>query len=196
MVALPSAYCLPPTATVIRIFTTLALFALLMMAAALLLGLYLGDIHGVRNPEVLNLATVHRLLGISAALVVVLVDSIVVTYFIGTSRWCKEVVETYELDLQLLRRSVALKRSTFPWAFLSMMTVVAVGALGAAADPSTLRAGTENWVTIHLIGALIGWALIALSFYIQGQRIAAHHAVIEEIVAEVRRIRMERGLEV
>ena len=29
---------------------------------------------------------------------VVLVESVVVTYFIGTSRWCKEVVETYRLD--------------------------------------------------------------------------------------------------
>jgi hypothetical protein len=181
---------------VIRIFTSLALFALAMMATALMLGLFLGDIHGTRDPNVLKLATVHRLLGVAAALVVVLVNSIVVTYFIGTSRWCKEVIETYDLDRQLHRRSVTLKRRTFPWAFLNMMTVVAVGALGAAADPSTLRAGTENWVTPHLIGAVVGWAIIAVSFYIQGQAIAAHHAVIEEIVAEVRRIRIERGLEV
>ena len=46
------------------------------------------------------------------------------------------------------------------------------------------------------VGALIGWAIIAVSFYVQGQGIAAHHAVIEEIVAEVRRIRIERGLEI
>ncbi len=167
-----------------------------MMAAALLLGLYLGDIHGERDPQVLKLATDHRLLGVAAALVIVLVDSIVVTYFIGTSRWCKEVVETYDLDRQLLRRSILLKRAAFPWAFLSMLAVIGVGALGAAADPSTLRVGTENWVTAHLIGAVLGWAFIALSFYMQGQKIAAHHAVIDEIVAEVRRIRIARGLDV
>ena len=38
------------------------------------------------------------LTGTSAALAVVFVHSIAVTYFIGTSRWCKEVTETYQLD--------------------------------------------------------------------------------------------------
>ena len=34
-------------------------------------------------------ATWHRLFGILAALVALLVNSISVTYFIGTSRWCQ-----------------------------------------------------------------------------------------------------------
>jgi hypothetical protein len=181
---------------VARIFTSLAFFAIVLMGAALCLGFFVGDLHGVRNPETLRWATVHRLMGVAAALTVVLVNSIVVTYFIGTSRWCKEVVETYELNPELLRRSVILKRRTFPWALISMLTVVAVGALGAAADPATLRQGTELWVTPHLIGALVGVSFIAFAFFIQAQRIAEHHAVIESIVAEVRRIRQERGLEV
>jgi hypothetical protein len=180
----------------IRIFITLALFALLMMLAALVLGLYLGDIHGLQDPDKLRWAMVHRLLGMGAALAVVLVDSIVVTYFIGTSRWCKEVVETYRLEEEFVRRSVMLKRRTFPWALLSMLTVVVVGALGAAADPMSGRPGTENWVNVHLLGAFAGLAFIAVSFFFQAQNIAAHHAVINDIVAQVRRIRIERGLEV
>ena len=44
------------------------------------------------------MATIHRLTGMAAALGVVFVESVVVTYFIGTSRWCKEVSETYQLD--------------------------------------------------------------------------------------------------
>jgi hypothetical protein len=47
-----------------------------------------------------------------------------------------------------------------------------------------------------LTGALAGVCFIAVSFYLQGQNIAAHHTVINDIVAEVRRIRQERGLEV
>lgn len=180
----------------VRIFTTLALLSLLAMIAALCIGLYLGDIHSVTNPDTLRWAMVHRLLGMGAALMVVLVDSIVVTYFIGTSRWCKEVVDTYKLDASLLQRSVVLKRRTFPWALASMLVVVCVGALGGAADPMSGRAGTENWVNIHLIGAWVGVSFIAVSFFFQGQYIAAHHIVIEDIVAEVRRIRQERGLEV
>ena len=94
----------------IRIFISLAVFALLMMAASLCLGLYLGDIHNVRDTDTLHLATVHRLLGLAAAIVVVLANSITVTYFVGTGRWCKEVSEAYELDPQFVRRSAKIKR--------------------------------------------------------------------------------------
>ena len=62
----------------------------------------------------LQAATVHRLMGVATAMVVVLVNSIAVTYFIGTGRWCKEVVETYRLDSDLVRRSSAFKRGPFP----------------------------------------------------------------------------------
>jgi hypothetical protein len=180
----------------IRIFSTLAITAVLLMAAALLLGLYVGDIHGTQDADVLRWAMVHRLVGLVAALVVVLVNSIVMTYFIGTSRWCKEVTETYRLDPRNLERSVRLKRGTFPWAVLSMLAVVGVGALGAAADPATLREGTEFWVTPHLVGAFAGLMFVTFAFFMEAARIAAHHAVIEDIVAEVRRIRQERGLQV
>jgi hypothetical protein len=182
--------------TVTRIFASLALFAILLMATALILGLFVGDIHGTQDLQRLGWARVHRLLGLASAVVVVLVDSIVVTYFIGTSRWCKEVSEAYELGNDFVGRSGTLKRRTFPWALLSMLAVVAVGALGAAADPATLRPGSENWVIVHLTGALAGFAFIALAFFIQGQRIAANHEVIEAVMAQVRRIRREHGLEV
>jgi len=49
---------------------------------------------------------------------------------------------------------------------------------------------------VHLIGALGGFAFIALVIFIQGQRIAANHEVIEAVMAQVRRIRRERGLDV
>jgi hypothetical protein len=77
-----------------------------------------------------------------------------------------------------------------------MLVVVAVGALGAAADPATRRLGTEHWVTPHLLGAFAGLAFVAYAYFMEAGRIAAHHGVIDEIVAEVRRIREERGLPV
>jgi hypothetical protein len=180
----------------IRIFTTLAIVAVLLMATALLLGLNVGNLYDSPDADTRNWATVHRLVGLGTALVVVLVNSIVMTYFIGTSRWCKEVSETYGLDSQYVRRSTQLKRRAFPWAVLSMLTVIAVGSLGAAADPATRRLGTEFWTTPHLIGAFAGLIFVTFAFFMEGGRIAAHHAVIEEIMAEVRRIRQERGLQV
>jgi hypothetical protein len=186
----------------IRIFTTLALLAVAVLLVTLSVGLYIGDLHNsnLRNspelPKLVNLAIIHKMFGLGSALVVVFVNSIVVTYFVGTSRWCKEVVETYSLDRELLRRSIILKRRTFPWAVLSMVTAVAISALGAAADPGRLQPGTENWVYPHLIGALVGVGFIVWTFIIEAQRIHAHHAVITDILGEVKRIRTERGLEV
>lgn len=167
-----------------------------MMAAALVLGLSVGDLRQAPSDETLRWATVHRLTGVAAALVAVLVNSIVVTYFIGTSRWCKEVAETYELDRALVARSNRLKRRTFPWAVVGMLTVVGVIALGGAADPATGRAGTENWVTPHMLGAFTGLMLVAWTFWIEWQNIAANQLVIADVMSEVRRIRAERGLEV
>ncbi len=179
-----------------RIFTTLAWFALVLTAATLVLGLSIEDLHTDQSPEMLRWATVHRLAGIASALAVVLVNSIVVTYFIGTSRWCKEVCEAYSLDNGLIRRSTSLKRRTFPWAVLGMLTVVGVIALGAAADPATGLPHTRDWVTPHLLGALAGVTFIAWVFFVEWKNIDANHALIADVLEHVRRIRVERGLEV
>lgn len=140
-------------------------------------------------------AVVHILFGVAAALVAVLVNSIGVTYFVGTSRWVREVVETYDFPRQWIAASDAIKRRTFPWAVLGMLTAVGIIALGAAAHPGTIRAGTAAWVTPHLIGAILGTALIAYAYYVQSDRIRANYELIERIVAEVRHVRREKGLD-
>ena len=175
---------------------TLAWFALVMMGATLIVGLSIGDLHTEHTEEMLRWATVHRLAGVATALAVVLVNSIVVTYFIGTSRWCKEVCETYGLDVSLIRRSTRLKRRTFPWAVMGMLAVVGVIALGGAADPATGMPHTRDWVTPHLLGAMTGLLFIAWAFFVEWKYIEANHVVIADVLAEVRRIRLERGLEV
>lgn len=179
-----------------RIFLALAVFALVCLAATMLLGLSLGDIRHDTSAEVQRWGTMHRLVGVATGLATVLVNSISVTYFIGTSRWCKEVAETYGLDPEWVRRGNALKRQTFPWALASMLAVLGIIALGGAADPATGRATSESWAIWHLLGALAGFALIATSFVAQWINIAANHELIEQVLAEVRRIRQERGLEV
>jgi len=180
---------------VTRIFTILAWLAILMVAANLILGLSLGDLRQL-DPAVLRWATVHRLLGVAAALAVVFANSIVVTYFIGTSRWTKEVVETYSLDLDFVRRTTALKRRTFPWATLSMLAIVGVIALGGAADPASGKPGTERWITPHLIGSIAGLAFVAWASVVEWNNIYQNQQAIHDILAEVRRIRQERGWEV
>jgi hypothetical protein len=139
--------------------------------------------------------TLHMLLGIASALVTVLVHSIAITYFIGTSRWCKEVCETYGLPSELAERSTHLKRKTFPWALTGIFCIIGIMVLGAAADPLGANAGRSyQFVLPHYLAAMAGLAIIALAFWIEIIRIAENYAVIEEILGEVRRIRAENNL--
>ncbi|RLS69569.1 MAG: hypothetical protein DWI01_08190 [Planctomycetota bacterium] len=179
-----------------RVYSRAAMFAVALMLATALLGLWIGDLHGQTDRAVLRWGTVHRLSGVFAALMVVLVNSMAVTYFIGTGRWCREVVETYGLSAALTQRAKAIKRAAFPGSVIGMLAVVGIVALGGAADPATGRPGTQNWVTPHLVGAMALAALIAWCFQSQLPRIRRQQALIEEVLDEVRVIRRDRGLDV
>ena len=178
-----------------RIFTTLALLSLGLFAAATVLGLLIGDLYDHPDESVLRTRGVHMLTGTAAALAVVFVHSIVVTYFIGTSRWCKEVTQTYRLDSGLLMRSNGLKRKTFPWCVLGMLTVVFVGALGAASDPGTGRPDTASMANFHLAAAFAGLALVGWTYYRAWLNIVDNQTIINQIVVMVQQIRQQRGLD-
>jgi hypothetical protein len=217
----------------VRIFSVLAVLAVVLLSANFLVGLWAGDFNAaaqakrsaqqrlVETQNELRLSrqksspdldrarsdyaaadaqfqsprarmTIHMLLGAGGSLVAILVNCITITYFIGTSRWCKEVCETYRLPPQLAQESTLLKRSTFPWAVLGVVSVIAVVALGAAADPSGANfSRSAQFVTPHYAAAIITILVVAGSFWIQINRIAANYAVIEAILSEVRRVRGE-----
>ena len=181
----------------IRIFFTLACLSVTLLITALMIGLTMGDLYAKPSPadETLHWATVHRLTGIAAALGVVFVESVVVTYFIGTSRWVREVVETYRFDPAPIVASNRLKRRTFPWALAGMLAVVGIIALGGAADPATMRPNTQAWADWHLWGAFLGIAFVAWTYLIAWNNIVANHAIIQQLVAEVGRVRREHGIE-
>ena len=182
-----------------RIFTTLALLSLGLFLASIVLGLSIGDLYDFADMELweetVKMRRMHMLTGVAAALAVVLVHSVVVTYFVGTSRWCKEVTETYRLGPDSLLKSNRLKRKTFPWCVTGMLTVVGVGALGAASDPGTGREGTAMMANYHLAAALIGLTLVAWTYFRAWTNIVDNQLVIEEIVAKVHEIRKARGLD-
>jgi hypothetical protein len=178
-----------------RIFPTLAATSLGLFLVAVVLGLCIGDLYHDIDSTTFKLRGIHMLTGTAAALAVVFVHSIAVTYFIGTSRWCKEVTETYQLEPDSLRRSTQLKRKTFPWSVLGMLTVVVVGALGAASDPGTGRPDTASWAGVHQIAAFTGLALIAWTYYRAWLNIVSNQAVIQGIVDAVAQIRQARGLD-
>lgn len=138
----------------------------------------------------------HWLSGVAAAIAVLLANSIVVTYFIGTNRWCKEVVDAYSLDRGYAAQSTGLKRRAFPWALLGMLCVIGVAVLGGLADPRISVGGEIDWPTWHFLAALTAIAVIVVAFYVQWTYVAEHHAIIGCVMRDVERIRMERGLPV
>ena len=141
-------------------------------------------------------ATIHVLLGVLASLVTILVSSIAVTYFIGTNRWCKEVVTAYGMKDDIVQRSNALKRRSFPPALATMLLVLSVAIVGAAADPGTLRANTAEWIIPHRLSSLAGIIAIAFCLWLQVRYLAANHVIIQEVLEKVQRQRRDRGLDV
>lgn len=180
-----------------RILATLASLSLLLLAAALVLGLAIGDLYERPYPGLATsrLKSIHFLTGVAAALMVVFVESVIVTYFIGTSRWCKEVVETFRFDTDYIRHSNRLKRRTFPWALAGMLAVVGIIALGAASDPATGRQGTADWVPWHLAAAMAGIALVAWTYFAAWNNVLAQHAIIQALVEKVAEARRRQGLD-
>ncbi|MEZ6113193.1 MAG: hypothetical protein R3C99_19600 [Pirellulaceae bacterium] len=137
----------------------------------------------------------HFMFGVFAGLVTLLVNAVAVTYFIGTSRWCREVVDAYGIDDSPADESVRLKRRTFPWAVTGMLTMVAIAALGAASDPTGSVPNSQNWVMVHRIVAIVGTAIIGWAFWNQAHNVKTNHGLIELILADVRRVRRDRGME-
>ncbi|MEM9660039.1 MAG: hypothetical protein AAF961_16870 [Planctomycetota bacterium] len=178
-----------------RIFPTLASLSLMLFVGAVVMGLSIGDLYDSPTEATLAWRGRHMLLGTAAALAVVFVECVVVTYFIGTSRWCKEVTEAYRLDAKHVVASNRLKRSAFPCCVTGMLAVVGIGALGAASDPGTDLPHTEATATYHLAAALGGACLIGWTYYRSWLSIVGNQEVIQRIVAEVRRIRRQRGLD-
>lgn len=140
--------------------------------------------------------TVHFLLGVLAALVTVLVNSVSVTYFIGTTRWCREVVEEYGLDPASFEQSRALKRSTYPWALAGVFVMLLIICLGAAADPAASGKASAHWVTPHFMGAILGTAAIAWAFWVQIGTVGKNFEIIQDILSQVNTIRRQQNLEV
>ena len=139
---------------------------------------------------------VHTMLGLLISLMGVLINCLSVTYFIGTGRWCKEVVLAYGLDDALERESTRWKRKSFPWALTGVLTTLAMAATGAAADPGTLMRNTEQLVVPHAIVSIGGTILLAVALFRQRHYLVHNQQLIEQIVSRVRGIRTDRGLPV
>lgn len=184
-----------------RIITSLASFTLLLMMIALGVGLTLhsADLRNVASESALSWYRTHFMLGVGVGIAVVLVNSLVMTYFIGTSRWCKEVVETYALDRGFIASSNRAKRAAFPYALANMLIILGVLVLGGAADPSSnvklSSPGGLSWAQWHLVAAVTAMIAIATGYMALWRAVVENQRIVDGVMAEVHRIRRERRLD-
>jgi len=153
----------------------------------------LSEAHDAFQP-IKRRAGFHILLGMISALTTVLVSSVSVTYFVGTSRWCKEVVEAYGLDPELAERSNQLKRRSFPLSVVSMVTMMLLVATGGlVASPDTFREIAASVVPAHQILAFTATAFVAFAFVQQMRLVGANYAVIQAITDQAQAMKAKTG---
>ena len=79
-----------------------------------------------------------------------------------------------------------------------MLLILIIVATGGASDPAaSLKfepVGGLSWANFHLMAAVVGTTLIGLAFFVLWSNLITNGKIIAEIVAEVQRIRQEKGL--
>lgn len=185
-----------------RIFLTLAVLANVTMLIALILGLQVGDPmqNGGLDAEVNARIGTHILIGLGALTGTMMVHALLFTYFMGTGRWLEETSAAYQLSPEWYQRSQKLKYRILPGILGSVLMVIATGSLGAVADPATAVSlepvfGISDSM-LHLAMAYSTWLVTLIINFTQFVAIARNSAIIEGVLAEVRRIRIEHGLPV
>ena len=182
-----------------RIFTTLALCSTAVLVAALWLGLDIGDAR-VRESAVQSRVTVHFLAGVAALVFAVLVHTLVITYFMGTGRWLQETCAAYRLGKDWQTRSRDLKWRLYPAVVASLLALIATGAFGGAADPASAVGfrgiGPLSAAQVHLCVAIAALLLNGVVNMMEYVALRRNGMLVSEVLADVRRIRIERGLEV
>jgi hypothetical protein len=184
---------------VVRIFLPLAFVSTASLLVAMGLGLAIDD-PKVRSEAVQAGVQYHFLAALAALVFATLVHAIVLTYFMGTGRWLEETSSAYRLDPRLHARSQTIKYRTIPFMVLCFVMLIVTGAFGAAADPaSPMQAkgwGGYSAGTIHLILACSTIAANLFVNWLEFRALEQNGDLIDEALAEVRRIRLEKGLAV
>lgn len=175
-----------------RIFLTLSAIANASLLLAFGFGWCIDDPASLA-PAARNVVTWHFLTALAAALLVLLVHAVTLTYFMGTGRWLEETCEAYRLGDAARAENIRLKYRAIPGMILCIGLVIATGALGAVADPAA-NMQLSYASSLHLAAAVITVAANLLISWIEFDAIARNGALVEQIVAEVNRIRADHGL--
>ena len=183
----------------VRIFLPLAFLSTVALVVAMVLGLSIDD---PRVPTAAVQAGVqyHFLVALAALCFATLVHAIVLTYFMGTGRWIEETSNAYRLGPVLYEQSKSIKYRAVPAMVVAFVLLLMTGALGAAADPASPMQ-SSGWLglsaaTLHLSAAIFTVLANVAVNYLEFTALERNGEIVEQVLAEVRRIRVEKGLAV
>lgn len=176
-----------------RIFLTLAIIANIGLGVAVWYGLGVRD-QAAELAAVKHSVSMHLLIALGASLLVLMLHAVVLTYFMGTGRWVEDTATAYKLDERFRRQNIRMKYRAIPGMVACMLLIILTGAFGASADPLP-KADASMTSTIHFTLAITTVFLNLLVSAIEYQAITTNGRVVAEVVAEVKRIRKERGLD-
>ena len=182
-----------------RIFLSLVTVGMLLLGAAFWLGLDVGDLH-VASDHTRKTLSLHLLVSVAALIFAALVHAVLLTYFMGTSRWLEETAAAYKLEPRWVDENRALKYRTIPWLAFCLALLIAnipLGALSVDSGDWTLPAlGTVSRSHVHLVFAVLTVVVNLAVNVLEYRAIRRNGQLIAEVVAEVRHIREAHGLSV
>ena len=168
------------------------------MVIAYVLGLGIGD-PTQSSRLVQGRVSYHMLTGLGGLLFAMLVHAIVFTYFMGTGRWMEETTLAYKLSKDPYQRNQKLKGRATGFVVVCFLLAVATGALGGTADPASSAYfqgyGGLSSGNIHMLCALSNWGINLAAFAWYFSALTENSSLVNGILADVRRIRQERGLD-
>jgi hypothetical protein len=176
-----------------RIFLVQAIFGNALLVGAFALGWMISDA-GSLAPEARAEVNRHMFVSLGAAILVLLVHAVALTYFMGTGRWIEETCEAYSLGTEQRKRNIRLKYQAIPGMVLAMVLVIITGAFGAMADPGS-NTRMASAATIHFTLAIITLCVNLLACALEYDAIRRNGLLVDAVVADVRRIRREQGLD-
>ncbi|GAC1334324.1 MAG: hypothetical protein NVSMB14_01380 [Isosphaeraceae bacterium] len=166
-----------------RIFLGLAIAAGTFLSASVILGFVAsGEPRGPH--EVWH--GIHLLFGLGTVLTALMTHSIVFTYFLGTTRWVKEVAEVYRMPEWVYSQARKNKSKAFPFEIWSMSLIGATAWVGAASDAKGLNPLWHLAVATLTIGFNLG------AFVVEYGAIVAQARLILEVKDRADRQREEQ----
>ncbi|MEX0716834.1 MAG: hypothetical protein WD066_09615 [Planctomycetaceae bacterium] len=180
-----------------RIFISLAVVSTVLLVATFVFGLWIEDPRDV-GEAALAARRLHLLTALAGLLFASLVHAIVLTYFMGTGRWLEETSRAYRLDSSWFDESRALKHRTIPAMVGALALLILTAVFGAGADPaSAVRFG--EWFglgpgTLHFLLAATTVGVNLVVNLLEYAALDRNGRLVDEVVAQVTRIRRDRGL--